>query len=63
MLILCCWKVRGGTGGGETIWNIPVSIDVVLKGSLVTKSELVGKLYRGKGMALTTDRVAMIENR
>lgn len=40
-----------------------MSIDVVPKGSLVTKSELVGKSYRGKGMALTTDRVAMIENR
>lgn len=56
--MLCCWKVRGG----GRIWNIPVSIDVVPKGSLVTKSELVGKSYRGKGMALTTDKVAMIEN-
>lgn len=40
-----------------------MSIDVVPKGSLMTKSELVGRSYCGRGMALTTDRVAMIENR
>ena len=43
------------------IWNIPVSIDVA--GSLVSKSKLVGRSNCGRGMALTTDRVAMIENK
>lgn len=53
-----------GEGGGDKegmIWNIPVSIDVA--GSLVPKSKLVGRSYCGRGMALTRDRVAMIENR
>lgn len=61
-MLCCCEGGEGeGRGGERRIWNIPVSI--VVDGSLVTKSKLGGSSYCGRGMALTTDRVAMIENR